>query len=146
MKNDVHEPSVSALLIGGYASDRLLVQEVFRKSGWRLFEARGRHWATRLLEKSQVQVVIAESDLPGWDWKAILLDLRSLVHPPELVVTSRMADDLLWAEVLNLGGYDVLPQPLERDEVQRVVASARRHFDLQSLRETRRPALAAGAA
>jgi hypothetical protein len=47
------------------------------------------------------------------------------------VVTSRTADDYLWAEVLNVGGYDVLAQPLERDEVERVVASARRHFDVR---------------
>ena len=37
-------------------------------------------------------------------------------------------DFKIWAEVLNIGGYDVLPQPLERDEVQRVVAAARRQF------------------
>jgi hypothetical protein len=32
--------------------------------------------------------------------------------------------------VLNIGGYDVLAQPLRRDEVERVIAAARRHFDM----------------
>ena len=41
-----------------------------------------------------------------------------------LVVTSRIADEWLWAEVLNLGGYDVLAQPFDREEVTRVVRSA----------------------
>ena len=31
---------------------------------------------------------------------------------------------LLWAEVLNLGGYDVLAQPFDELEVRRVVALA----------------------
>lgn len=31
------------------------------------------------------------------------------------------ADDLLWAEVLNLGGYDVLQTPFEANEVLPVV-------------------------
>lgn len=35
-----------------------------------------------------------------------------------------MADERLWAEVLNLGGYDVLPTPFEPDEVTRVCTGA----------------------
>jgi len=41
-----------------------------------------------------------------------------------LVVTSKFPDESLWAEVLNLGGYDVLAQPFDREEVTRVVRSA----------------------
>ena len=43
---------------------------------------------------------------------------------PVLIVTSKVADEYLWSEVLNLGGYDVLAQPLDRDEVTRVARSA----------------------
>ena len=122
---------VSALLVGEFESDRILVHEIFRLQGWRLFEARDRRRALECLGKNPVQVVIAESESPAWNWKRILSDLRRLAPVPQLVVTSRTADDYLWAEVLNVGGYDVLPQPLERDEVERVVASARRHYDAQ---------------
>jgi DNA-binding NtrC family response regulator len=44
--------------------------------------------------------------------------------PPNLIVTSRLADDELWAEVLNLGGYDVLAQPFDPQEVYRIVFQA----------------------
>jgi DNA-binding response OmpR family regulator len=57
-----------------------------------------------------------------------LNDLRSLTKPPQLIVTSRTADESLWAEVLNVGGYDVMAQPFEQYEVERVIASAHRHF------------------
>ena len=117
---------VSALAVGEFENDRKLLQEIFQKYGWRLFEARDRRLALRLLEHNPVHVVIAESELPNWGWKKVLSDLRRLAHPPQLIVTSRTADDHLWAEVLNIGGYDVLPQPLERDEVERVVAAAGR--------------------
>ena len=43
---------------------------------------------------------------------------------PLLIVTARCADDQLWAEVLNLGGYDVLMKPFERTEVIRVISLA----------------------
>ncbi len=106
-----------------------LVHDVFRSRNWRLFEARDRRRALECLEKNPVQVVVAESQIADWDWRRILADLRRLNPVPPLVVTSRMADDYLWAEVLNVGGYDVLAQPLDRDEVERVIASARRHYD-----------------
>ena len=41
-----------------------------------------------------------------------------------MIVTSRLADDRLWAEVLNLGGYDVLAKPFDASEVARVVGTA----------------------
>jgi DNA-binding response OmpR family regulator len=138
-----HNLFVSALLVGEYQQDRLLVHEVFRRLGWRLFEVRGRRRAVECLERNPVHVVIAETEVPGWDWKHVLRDLRRLSPPPQLIVASRTADDYLWAEVLNVGGYDVLPQPFQRDELERVVAAARRHFDPQPQPAQR---LAAGAA
>jgi DNA-binding response OmpR family regulator len=124
------ESTVSALLIGDYKQDRPLVHEVFRKLEWKLFEAADRRRALRCLDNNPVHVVLAESDLPHWNWRRVLRDLRKRVHPPQLIVTSRTADDYLWSEVLNIGGFDVLPQPLEQDELERVVASARRHYGI----------------
>ena len=47
-----------------------------------------------------------------------------MMDPPLLIVTSRFADERLWAEALNVGAYDVLAKPFERDEVNRVLTSA----------------------
>lgn len=124
------EIGVSALLVGEYETDRLLLHELFREFGWRLHEANGRRQAIDYLQRNPVHVVITESHLPRWDWRHVLSDLRRMQQPPQLIVTSRTADDYLWAEVLNIGGFDVLAQPLEWEEVERVIASARRHFDL----------------
>jgi DNA-binding response OmpR family regulator len=81
------------------------------------------HAATRL-ESSRVSVVICETLLPDGSWKDLLELLARRKAPPVLVVTSRVADGSLWAEVLNLGGFDVLAQPFDREEVTRVVRSA----------------------
>jgi len=130
MTQFMYESSVSALLIGKYQEDRSLVHEVFRNHGWQLFEAVDRRRALRCLDLNPVHVVIVESDLPHWNWKRVLRDLRNLAHPPQLIVTSRMADDYLWSEVLNIGGFDVLAQPLAQEELERVISSARRHFGI----------------
>jgi DNA-binding response OmpR family regulator len=131
--NNPHENSVSALLLGTDDRDRQLVKEVFRTSGWQLFEARDRARALRCLSRHSIHVVIAETDVPGWHWKSVLLDLRGLERPPQLIVTSRNADDRLWAEALNVGAYDVLAQPFERAEIERAIESARRHYDVRPM-------------
>jgi len=43
---------------------------------------------------------------------------------PPLIVVDRLADDALWAEVLNLGGYDVLVKPFDEKEVLHVLTMA----------------------
>jgi DNA-binding response OmpR family regulator len=120
---------VSALLVGAEPQDRLVILDICREAGWRLHEARDRKGALACLERQPVQVVVANADLPKWPWKAALQDLQRMTRPPQLVVTSRLADDSLWVEVLSSGGYDLLAEPLDRAEVERVLTSARRHFD-----------------
>lgn len=147
MTTSARDYCVSALLIGEYESDRQLLHGIFRDAGWRLLEAPDRRQALDCLERQPVHVVISQEDGPQWHWKWLLSDLRRLAHPPQLIVTSRNADDYLWAEVLNIGGYDVLPQPFNRDEVERVVAAARRHFEgAQAAGHPSAPLAARGAA
>jgi PleD family two-component response regulator len=134
MGETIREKSLSALLVGEYKNDRLLIHNVFKRFGWRLFEAPDRQHAMKCLERNPVEVVIAESNLPNWNWKRVLNDLRKFAKPPQLIVTSRTADESLWAEVLNIGGYDVMSQPLEEYEFERVIASAHRHFQYSAVR------------
>ena len=130
MTLSVREKYVSALMVGEYENDRMLVHDLFHKLRWRLFEARDRRRAMDCLIRHPVQVVLAEGGEGPWNWRRILRDLRKLRRPPQLIVTSRTAEPALWAEVLNIGGFDVLARPFEAEEVERVVASASRHFDL----------------
>ena len=129
MSKTTNDFAVCALLVGDCEDGRLLMREVFRDAGWRLLEAPDPKRAMECLDRNLVQVVITSSELPNYNWKRLLNLLRRKKQPPQLIVTSRTADEGLWAEVLNCGGYDVLPQPFRREEVERVVASARRHYD-----------------
>jgi DNA-binding response OmpR family regulator len=85
--------------------------------------------AIQILNTSEYPVVVAcEGVLPDGSWKDLYEFLSaSLRNPPPFIVVSRHADESLWAEVLNLGGYDVLAKPFESAEVQRVMSMARRH-------------------
>lgn len=72
-----------------------------------------------------VRVVICEDVLPDGTWKDILAALDQVHSPPALIVTSAVVGARLWAEVLNLGGSDVLAQPFSNEEVLWSVQYAR---------------------
>jgi DNA-binding response OmpR family regulator len=76
------------------------------------------------LRKHQFEVVVCERDLTPGSWKDVLDQVTILPDPPSLIVTSRLADERLWAEALNLGAFDVLAKPFDRTEAIRVVSAA----------------------
>jgi DNA-binding response OmpR family regulator len=119
---------MTALSVGANGQDQLKLAAIFQAKGWKLGQAQTLEEARAILKSIRVPVVIAESDLPEGGWREILEDLRQAADPPELVVTSRLADESLWAEVLNMGGYDVLVKPLDDEEVVRVIGAAARQF------------------
>lgn len=81
--------------------------------------------AQAALLSGSFRVVICASRFDGGHhWKDVLESLKRAQSPPLLIVADRLADEALWAEVLNLGGYDVLMTPFERDEVLRIVTQA----------------------
>jgi DNA-binding response OmpR family regulator len=85
--------------------------------------------AAAALSGNRIGVMICDAEVPDGDWKNLLRDLQGQARPPNLIVSSRLADDRLWAEVLNLGGYDVLARPFNRVEVIRVVQAAWRAWN-----------------
>jgi len=91
---------------------------------WKLNACHTLASALAALRKISVPVVLCESDLQPGTWKEVLEELRTLPDPPFLIVTSRLADERLWAEALNLGAYDVLAKPFDRTEVTRIVSTA----------------------
>ncbi len=77
-----------------------------------------------LLRRQPPRIVICERDLPDGNWRQVLDALPQLPSPPLFILASRHADERLWAEVLNLGGYDVLIKPFDRQELTRVLRLA----------------------
>jgi DNA-binding response OmpR family regulator len=104
--------------------DRHILAALSNTMSWRLIRAGRLTQALRKTKSCPVGVILCERDLPDGNWKRLFDAVRDMAHAPRFIVTSRLADDRLWAEVLNLGGYDVLATPFIADEVCRVVSSA----------------------
>jgi len=96
-------------------------------SEWRLQITASIRSAVTALAKEGPHIVLCEKDLGKESWRDLLHQVRQLPDPPSLIVASRLADEYLWAEALNLGAYDVLAAPFDPAEVVRVLSSAWLH-------------------
>ena len=95
---------------------------------WELNRAFTPRAAFRALEQSKIAVVVCECDLVSGTWRDMLEYVSRLADPPLLIVSSRLADEHLWAEALNRGAFDVIAKPFNTAELIRVLACARQHW------------------
>ena len=114
---------LSILSISTAFEDHQVLREILKDSGWRIAQARSCREALARLSRRHMQLVICESNLPDGTWRDMLHRIHVLAPPPVFIVTSRLADDYLWAEVLNLGGYNVLAKPFRESEVKSMISS-----------------------
>lgn len=131
MKKSTDQPAIqeksTVLAVSGCAEDLLTLQRMLDSGEWQVEQAGSCDEAMRCLRNGSPSVVACDHSLPDGGWQDLFQLATSLENPPAFVILSRHADETLWAEVLNVGGYDVLAKPFEHAEVSRVVEMACRH-------------------
>ena len=115
---------LTVLSISPVETDHASLESIMAHSRWMMFKAGDLSAASSLLRAHAISVVLCERHLGMEKWTDVLEHIRALAVPPSLIVTSRTADERLWAEALNLGAWDVLPKPFEGTEVLRTVKAA----------------------
>jgi len=119
--------TISVLVVSANREDHTSVCRILRHGQWKITRASSCAEARNLVHEQPFAVVLCEKELPDGSWHDLISETAGSDKPPAVLVISRFADDTLWSEVLNTGGYDVLPKPFESGEVTRVVGMAWRH-------------------
>jgi DNA-binding response OmpR family regulator len=115
---------VIALVISSEDDHFAGLRNVFHSCKWKI------HWVGSMkdgmssLRYMSPVVVICDDQLIDGDWKLVLSAIGKLDYAPPVIVTSRVADNHMWAEVLHLCGHDLLAKPYVDSEVIYTVASA----------------------
>jgi len=138
--------TIPVLLVSPIEEDHLFLDAIFSNHSfctpyadcnWKLHRSLSLESALTALQENQIPIVICDGDLvcesdllPG-TWKEMLERIKLLPTPPLLIVTSRLADEYLWTEALNLGAYDVLAKPFDSHELCRIVSFAWLHWNDQ---------------
>jgi DNA-binding NtrC family response regulator len=118
---------ITALVLSPDDQDYVSLERIF-KPGWNVISSGTVASALSILRKVPIPLVICDCDITSVTWGVALDRISLLPDPPLFIVTSRLADDYLWAEALNLGAWDVLAKPFDVDEVIRIVSSALQHW------------------
>jgi len=114
----------AAVLVSPFERDHLDLRAIL--SDWQAhIESMGTMEDTlRHLAHGSTPLILCERDLPDGNWRLLFAQTETLPRPPRFIVSSRLADEYLWLEVLNLGGQDVLQTPFVAREVRHAVRCA----------------------
>lgn len=97
------------------------LETIVQRAGGNMIRAHSYRMAAAILSRDAPQIVFCDRILADGNWRD-LLDYETVrTGATLLIVTAKLADADLWAEVLNLGGYDVLAQPFDDYEVMRLL-------------------------
>lgn len=122
MKNSL-SPTGSILSVSSSPSDHLALRNLLAGAAGSVQEASNCAEAARWLDHAHFAGVICDDFLPDGGWQDVLALVASLPAPPPVIVTSRLADDRLWAAILEAGGYDLLSKPIDLAELRQDLAA-----------------------
>ena len=129
--------TIPVLSVSPIEEDHLFLEGIFSINpswtpsadcSWMLHTSLTLERALAALREDEIPIVICERDLLPGTWKDMLARIKLLPTPPLLIVTSRLADEYLWAEAMNLGAYDVVPKPFDPHELSRIISFAWLHW------------------
>ena len=112
------------LLISPSADEATTLSEMLAQVGIPSAHARNLKQARPMLEARAFAAVLTEARLPDGGWPDVLRLVSEIERQIAVVVTDRLADARLWADVLESGAYDLLLKPFCSGEVQRILANA----------------------
>jgi len=115
---------VISLAVSPFEADLSFLQRMFDDADWKLFTAHTYTEGMVQLSRELIPVVLCECQLPDGNWKDVLSRLAPTLEPPRLIVVSHHADERLWLEVLNLGGFDLLATPFREVEAGYAIGTA----------------------
>jgi len=123
---------VSVLLVSPFWDDQEALEQFLRPLQWRIYRAPTLKSAMAVIESERPPLVLCERDLGQDTWEDVLAQTALMPHSPLIIVTSRLADEHLWAKALNLGAYDVLAKPFDPMEIIRILSLAWVHLSIHN--------------
>jgi DNA-binding NtrC family response regulator len=132
-----HPPgTITVLSFSPAENDHAVLEQTFRESTLTLYpncrlalQACPSLGATlAALRERRIPIVLCDRDGQPDAWRDILQASRDLAAPPCVIVTSQLADDREWSELLNAGAFDLLAKPFDKSNVIRIIHSAWVHW------------------
>ena len=123
--NIAAQRTITVLAVVLEANDRTQIERASVDRRWNRQFAASFQEAHEVLREGTVDVVISDSHIgEEHSWRDLLYTMHETTEPAALIVADRLADETLWVEVLNEGGFDVLAKPFDWSELHHAVSVA----------------------
>ena len=142
--DEIEARGVVGLAISQHEQDLAFLQYMFDDANWTLYTARTYREGMIELSRDRFHVTLCECNLLDGTWKDVLSHLAPWPERPRLIVISKWANERLWAEVLAMGGFDVLATPLKETEAAYAIGSAWLDWETEHRRAREPASTAAG--
>jgi DNA-binding response OmpR family regulator len=118
----------SILLASSREDDAVTLREILAHSRWTLVQACT--WTDALAAQAEFSfpIILYDRDLSGLHWHEGVQVMARARRPPAVILLSYVADPYLWDELVQAGGFDVLPRPFRREETLAMIEFAHTHW------------------
>ncbi len=106
------------------ANLRLVIQKELQRLGYNVRVAADGEAALKLLEESNVDVLLSDINMPRMDGLELLRRVRERTNPPETIMLTGQATVETAIEAMKLGAYDYLSKPYRIGELDLLVKQA----------------------
>lgn len=117
MKN---QPKI--LIVDDQYGIRVLLDEVFKKSGYLTFQAANGKQALSLVGEKDPDLVILDMKIPGMDGLEILRRIREVNETIKVIMITAYGELDLIKEAMQLGALTHFTKPFDIDELREMVA------------------------
>jgi two-component system, NtrC family, response regulator HydG len=116
--------AASLLVIGANVEDRVAISETLGTDAYEIVFCDSLAPDMHLLDERPFDACMIELSRPVETSFDLLAAIKRKCPLAEVVILSRLAEEDLWIESIQRGAYDFLPTPLDRKELQRILANA----------------------
>lgn len=120
--------NVSLLIVTSRVEDAPELREVLRDTPWKLAQIPDLDGTDAVLKTAEVPILFFDRDIAGAGWRETI---KRLVHSRRdacIVLLSNVADQYLWDEVVQQGGFDLLTRPFRKEQVLSTLVFAYAQF------------------
>ena len=118
------EARATLVAVFGKDEDRRSLEPILSPCEWEVIWTRTCAEAVTAGTRTAAPIIVCDERFADGEWKELWNELGKNPCPPEFILASRLADERLWAELLNLGGYNLLTKPFRPEEVIRTIHGA----------------------
>jgi DNA-binding NtrC family response regulator len=122
------KPRTPILLASAREDDVVSLQKILLDSNWTAVVVAA--WADALEAQGRMNfpIVLCDRDLTGLRWHEGVRAMMRARLRPTVILLSNVADPYLWDELVQVGGFDVLPRPFRREETLAILNFAFTHW------------------